>query len=184
MSKTPLRTLAILSCAIFCGALSSASFAQKSPEAQELHTGMWRGRVVTYVVKNHQAIYEGDIILDNVLPMAGPARADVQPDSVGVAYPSSMWPKVGSVYQVPYVITSDGGDANLTPAINQFNSTFTGLIQWVPRTTETNYVNIDLNSGDATGECEATEGDANIGPQPMSGSGSCTLATLLHEMGH
>lgn len=186
MSKALLQTFAIFLCAIFGGALSSVSFAQKSSVSPEMGTGMWRGRPVTYEVKNGRAIYQGDIILDHLQPMPRASAADggAQPQSVGIAYPSTMWPKVGSVYQVPYVITSDGGDTNLVPAINQFNSTFTGLIQWVARTTETNYVNIDLNSFDGTGECEATEGDANIGPQPMTGSGACTLATILHEMGH
>ena len=59
-----------------------------------------------------------------------------------------------------------------------------GLIQWVSRTTETNYVNIDLDSGNSTGECEATEGDANIGPQPMTVLAPARFATILHEMGH
>jgi hypothetical protein len=160
---------------------------------------MWRGRPVTYVIKHGLPIYQGDIILDHLQPMPGvdaqaaAAQAAIEqnsqiarpmPMSVGVAYPSTLWPKVGGVYQVPYVITSDGGDANLTPAITQFNTTFAGLIQWVARTTQTNYINIDLDASDQTGECEATEGDANIGPQPMTGSGACTLATLLHEMGH
>jgi hypothetical protein len=185
VSKSLFRTLAVFLCLSFGAMLSSAAFAQKkSSVGPELHTGMWRGRPVTYTTKNGQPIYEGDIILDHLQPMPGVDAQGPQPLSVGIAYPQSMWPKVGSVYQVPYVITSDGGDANLMPAISQFNSTFTGLIQWVPRTSETNYVNIDLNSGDFTGECEATEGDANIGSQPMTGSGACTLATLLHEMGH
>jgi hypothetical protein len=185
VSKTQLRTLAILLCVISAGAFSGASFAQKSTVSPELRTGMWRGRPVTYALKNGQAIYEGDIILDHVQPMpAAPDEEGAHPLSIGVAYPQSLWPQVGGVYQVPYVITSDGGDANLAPAINSFNTTFTGLIQWVTRTSQTNYVNIDLNSADQTGECEATEGDANIGSQPMTGSGTCTLATLLHEMGH
>jgi hypothetical protein len=183
--------------AIFAGA--AAARAQKSFAPPVLHQAMWRGQPVTYVIKHGLPIYQSDIILDHLQPMPG---VDVQaaaaqtaldqnsrmprptPMSVGVAFPSTLWPKVGSVYQIPYVIASDGGDANLTSAINQFNSTFPGLIQWVARTTQTNYVNIDLNSSDHTGECEATEGDANIGAQPMTGSGACTLATILHEMGH
>ena len=73
------------------------------------------------------AIYEGDIILDHLATDApsGSAQGDAT-QSVGIAYPTTMWPKVGGVYQVPYVITNDGGDANLVPAIAQFNSTFHG----------------------------------------------------------
>jgi uncharacterized pyridoxal phosphate-containing UPF0001 family protein len=201
VSTARFRFLAQAFCFLFLAIFASAAAAraQKSSAPPVLHQAMWRGQPVTYVIRLGLPIYQGDIILDHLQPMPG---VDVQaaaaqtaldqnsrmpgptPMSVGVAFPSTLWPKVGGVYQVPYVIASDGGDANLTSAINQFNSTFPGLIQWIARTTQTNYVNIDLNSSDQTGECEATEGDANIGAQPMTGSGACTLATILHEMGH
>jgi hypothetical protein len=71
------------------------------------------------------------------------------PASIGVAYSSSLWPKVAGVATVYYVIDS-ASDPNATPkiqtAINQFNSDFPGLIQWVKWTTSVgpNYVDINL----------------------------------------
>ncbi len=112
-----------------------------------------------------------------------------KPDSIGVAYNSSLWPKVAGVATVYYVIDS-ASDPNATPkiqtAINQFNSDFPGLIQWVNWTSSNgpNYVDIDLSASDTSGQCEALEGYEAKPAQPMTGSTSCTVGTILHEMGH
>src|ERR1700674_1383989 len=62
-------------------------------------------------------------------PVTG-APGGVKPDSIGVAYSSSLWPKVAGVATVYYVIDA-ASDPNATPkiqtAINQFNSDFTGV---------------------------------------------------------
>ena len=81
---------------------------------------------------------------------------------------------------MPYVIQN--GDANLTTAINTFNQTFSGLIQFVASTGQTNYVNIDISGGNSG------EGYSSVGmlgnEQYLNCGGGCTVATLLHEMGH
>jgi hypothetical protein len=113
-----------------------------------------------------------------------PARA-----SLGVAYNSSFWPKVAGVATVYYVIDS-ASDPSATPkiqtAINQFNADFPGLIQWVKWTSSKgpNYVDINLSASDTSGQCEALEGYEAKPAQPMTGSTSCTVGTILHEMGH
>ncbi len=100
------------------------------------------------------------------------------------AYSSYFWPKVGSVYQIPYIIDPASGDlTNLNTAISQFNSTFSGVIQFVTRTSQTDYVNFNFDSNNTSGVCEAYEGRVG-GEQTVGGSGSCTVATILHEMGH
>ena len=112
-----------------------------------------------------------------------------KPDSIGVAYNSSLWPKVAGVATVYYVIDS-ASDPNATPkiqtAINQFNKDFPGLIQWVKWTSSEgpNYVDINLSASDTSGQCEALEGYLAKPAQPMTGSTSCTVGTILHEMGH
>src|SRR5271154_7323558 len=109
--------------------------------------------------------------------------------SVGIAYKSGLWPKVAGVATVRYVIDS-ASDPNATPkiqtAINQFNSDFPGLIQWVSCTSSDgpNYVDINLSASDTSGVCEALEGYEAKPAQPMTGSTSCTVGTILHEMGH
>src|SRR5271170_6439424 len=109
--------------------------------------------------------------------------------SVGIAYKSGLWPKVAGVATVYYVIDS-ASDPNATPkiqtAINQFNADFPGLIQWVKWTSADgpNYVDINLSASDTSGVCEALEGYEAKPAQPMTGSTSCTVGTILHEMGH
>ncbi len=109
--------------------------------------------------------------------------------SIGVAYSSSLWPKVAGVATVYYVIDS-ASDPNATPkiqtAISQFNSDFPEVIQWVKWTSSDgpNYVDINLSASDTSGQCEALEGYEAKPAQPMTGSTDCTVGTILHEMGH
>jgi len=148
---------------------------------------------VTYVVKGGKAIFQGDIILEKIdsinsqyqLPSSKVNSVNI--DSISVAYPQYLWPKVGNQYQIPYIITSGSGNlTNLNAAISQFNSTFSN-IQFVARTTQTDYVNFDFDPNDNSAQCEAYVGRVG-GEQQVGGSGGsfnpCPVATILHEMGH
>jgi hypothetical protein len=109
--------------------------------------------------------------------------------SVTIAYPQYLWPKVNGVATVYYLIDPQvdaSAQANIAAAIQIFNADFPGVIQWTgwKATLGANYVYISLNSGDTSGVCEAEEGYAAIPKQPMGGSATCTVGTLLHEMGH
>jgi len=150
----------------------------------EIRTGIFRGQKVTYTWVPGKAIYQGDILLDHV--QESPNANGVF--SLGIAYSQYFWPKVGSVYRVPYVIDPASGDTtNLTAAINQFNTTFAGVIQFVARTSEIDYVNFNFDPNNNSGVCEAYEGRVG-GEQTVGGAGGtqnpCTVATILHEMGH
>ena len=118
----------------------------------------------------------------------GEAQGPV-PASIGIAYSSSLWPKVAGVATVYYVIDA-ASDPKATPniqtAISQFNSDFPGLIQWVKWTSSDgpNYVDINLSASNTSGQCEALEGYESKPAQPMTGSTTCTVGTILHEMGH
>jgi hypothetical protein len=151
----------------------------------EVRTGIWRGQKITYAWVpgpdgNGKALYQGDILLDHVQEsMNGP-----HPDSLGIGYSQYFWPKVGSVYQVPYIIDPASADTtNLNSAITQFNTTFAGVIQFVARGSEADYVNFSFDGSNLSGVCDAFEGRVG-GEQTVGGSGSCTVATILHEMGH
>jgi astacin len=147
----------------------------------EIRTGVYRGNSVTYAMIAGRPIFEGDIILDHITEGTRDA-AKPSPNGIGIAYAQYFWPKNGSgVAQVPYTITN--GQPNLTAAINQFNATFTGIIQFVARTTETDYADFNFNSADQSGVCDSYIGRTG-GKQEVTGSGSCSLGTLLHEMGH
>lgn len=171
----PIRALRPV-CAIlsFVFLLSSFSY------AQQVRQGVYRGMPVTYVLQHGKAIFQGDIILEKVSAF-NPQQAP--PPSYGIDYAQYLWPKVGAQYQIPYVIQSGSGDVtNLDAAISQFNATFSN-IQFVAYTAQTDYVNFYFNPSDFSGECEAVVGRAG-GEQQVEGSGTCTIATILHEMGH
>lgn len=172
-------------CALALLVLFAASTLWGQARQPEIRTGIFRGLKVTYTWipgkdGSGKAVFQGDILLDHV--QESPNAPGV--DSVGVAYSQYLWPKVGSVYQVPYIIDPASGDlTNLNAAITQFNSTFAGVIQFVARTTEADYVNFNFDANNLSGVCDANEGRAG-GEQTVAGSGSCTVATILHEMGH
>ncbi len=138
-------------------------------------TGFYGGRSVKFMERNGWAIVDGDIIIGRASDMTDSQNA------IGIAQTDHMWPKVGGVFQVPYVITS--GNANVPTAISYANSTFAGVIQWVPRTSETDYVNFDFDINDHSGSGVSAAGRAG-GEQDLAGSIDMNVETLLHEMGH
>jgi uncharacterized protein (TIGR03437 family) len=168
---------------------------QSSPT--EIRTALWRGRMVHYVMRNGLPIYQGDIILDHLDP--GPDPADVSsaqtqyaessaattprptPKGLGIIYPYSLWPPVGGIYQIPYITTN--GTPNLKTAVAYYNQIFAGLIQWVPRTSETDYVNVYVDTTNTGGG-----GSSNIGrvggEQLINCGTNCLVGAFLHEMGH
>ncbi len=162
--------------AVFCFA---AFYFAAPAQAQQIRHGLYRGMPVTYTVKNGKNIFQGDIVLEKV------AALDPQHPfpSFGIDYAQYLWPKVGSQYQIPYVIASGSGDVtNLNAAITLFNNTFSN-IQFVAYTSQTNYVSFYFNPDDFSGECEAIVGMAG-GEQQVGGSGSCAVPTIVHELGH
>jgi hypothetical protein len=179
-----LRRLA-LSALMVCLALSALLAHAQQPESR---TGIFRGMKVTYMWYPSKesggmgkAVFEGDILLDHVDQLPS---GRVIGNSMGLAYTQYLWPKVGSIYEVPYVIDPASGDVdNLNTALSQFNSNFAGLLQFVPYTNQTDYVNFDFDPNNYSGSCEAYEGRIG-GEQTVGGSASCTVATILHEMGH
>ena len=145
---------------------------------QDMQTSTYKGRQIHFFVKDGWAIVDGDVAIGRASDFTTGANA------LGFAQYKRMWPKVGSVYQVPYIITF--GNADIMPVINYINTTFAGIIQWVPRTTETDYVNFQFTPGDFSGYGFSTVGRAptSFQPQQLGGSENQSFQTLLHEMGH
>jgi len=164
---------------VLSACFATLSFAQK-PQPPRVGTGIFRGLRVTYEIENSRMIFDGDIVLDHVaqkLPENGSAGGTID-------YLQYQWPKVGSVYQIPYTIDANSADvSNINTAVSQYNSTLAGVIQWVPQTTETDYVDFNLTAGNNSGEGFAYIGRIG-GEQQITGAGNATVATLLHEMGH
>jgi hypothetical protein len=165
-----------------------------SETSTELRAGLHGGRPVVYEVRGGMAVIEGDIIIgaadsvpDTGTPPEPPRRAHpirsgrVHTDGFTDSYVSLLWPLVGGVRQVPYTIQNTA--TNLNTALTTFNSVLTGVIQFVPRSSETNYVTFNFDSTNMTGSCESDVGMKGS-QQFVSGAVNCSVATLLHEMGH
>jgi Astacin (Peptidase family M12A)/FG-GAP-like repeat/Divergent InlB B-repeat domain len=156
----------------------------------EIGTALWRGTTVHYVMRNGRPVYQNDIILDHLVSGPGlsgvsPRTRDLvgetapKPETLGVVYPGSLWPAVNGIYQIPYTITS--GSTNLNTAIADYNTAFSGVIQWVPRTTQADYVAFDLTGTGGGGESYI----GRIGgEQALTCGADCPVGTLAHEMGH
>lgn len=144
--------------------ISTNLVAADKSSGPSLHTGIWRGHPVTYIVQGGRAIFEGDILLEHVdaNPTASPHPSNRSsgpiPHSLGLAYSAFLWPKDTNtgVVEIPYQIDALS-DPNATPkiqqAISSFNSKFSGLIQWVSFTNQTDWVDFNLNAGDLSGYC-------------------------------
>jgi hypothetical protein len=190
VSKPVACSLAVLLLFPFLSLAQTAS-------APAIHTGIWRGRPVTYSIVNGQHIYQGDIIVDHVFPIMSQAATSAAKTGTGssysmtIAYSQYLWPKVSGVATVYYIIDANS-DPRATPtidaAIAQFNSDFPNVIQWVQWNPQNpqgpNYVDINLSGNNFSGSCEAAEGYEAIPAQPMTGSFLCAEGTILHEMGH
>ncbi len=154
------------------------------PTVTAIGSGYWHGMPVTYSVINGQAVVDGDEVIGSAEQLAQstpPGPRAVTSEGFAAGDVIELWPEVGGVYQIPYTIEASA--TNLNAALSYFNSTLSGVIQFVPQTNQTNYVTFDFAGQDPTGVCESSVGMVG-GQQIVGGSPSCTLATLVHEMGH
>ena len=118
-----------------------------SVAAPEVRTGFWRGQEITYTwvpgKDGSGKAFTRATFCSTALSSLRTALTAKASASVIRKY---LWPKVGSVYQVPYIIDPASGDlTNLNTAITQFNSTFAGVIQFVALDGQTDYVDFNFD---------------------------------------
>jgi uncharacterized repeat protein (TIGR01451 family) len=159
------------------------SEAAPAPPVTAVRSGWWQGLPVTYAESNGWAVTQGDIILGTAeqLATSAPMGPGAHPDGFSIGYVAQLWPLVDGVYQIPYTIQT--GTPILASVISYVNSTLSGVIQFVPQTSQTNYVTFNFDPSDLSGYCEASEGMAG-GQQFIGGSINCSFAGTCHEMGH
>ncbi len=159
--------------------LLAAAAAQADPG--ERYRVLFRGKWVQYVEQDGLAIAEGDIVLGNALDIARIRDGKVPGKGLVIDDPGLLWPLGPSgAHEVPYIFES-GPQSNVDAAVAQFNTAFAGIIQWVPRTTQRDYVTFNLVG--PAGSCFSEVGRTG-GRQQIGGSTTCSIGALLHEMGH
>jgi hypothetical protein len=141
----------------------------------------YRDRWVDYLEIDGVAIHQGDIVLGDAREIARLRDGAVPRKALVIDRANLLWPAAGSgVHVVPYVYEA-GPITNINQAIAQFNEQFSGVIEWAPRTTETDYVAFNLVG--SSGSCFSSVGRVG-GRQTIGGSPTCSVGSLLHEMGH
>jgi hypothetical protein len=165
--------------------LAVIAAAASAAEDLERHRAPFRGQLIDYYVRDGLAIAEGDIILGTAAEMAAAREASergVAMKGLTTSDPQRLWPIGASgAHEVPYVVVA-GSQAAIDQAVVSFNALFPGVIQWVPRTKELDYVAFNL-ADQSTNSCSSNLGRVG-GMQQIIGFSTCPTGLLMHEMGH
>jgi hypothetical protein len=143
-----------------------------------------------YRVVGEWAVVEGDIIIgrardiEQQLHQKGAASSSRAALAMGTT--TRRWTKVGAIHEIPY--TNPNSFAPAEEAIRIFNQTFAGVIQFVRRTNQTDYIEFRMTPS-SDGGCSGVSAVGRFGgQQAIEGSGSSTgtvcVSVLLHEIGH
>ncbi len=164
--------------------------------SDELLQTHWRGRWVNYVERAGYAVIEGDIIIGSAERVQADTRAlrqqlgednaaTVAADGAKALTVDSdlgLWRKAASgIVEVPYTIEA-GDNAAIAAAVTEANRALAGIVRWVPRAAEIDYVAFNLATPGA-GSCASSLGRVG-GRQTIIGEPACPAGVLLHEMGH
>lgn len=152
---------------------------------------LWRGQWVNYAERYGYAVVDGDIIIGEAADVATRTVAlRTQLTGASLAQTKALttdsdlglWKKAASgVAEVPYVV--EAGDANvIAAAVTEVNRALQGVVKWVPRGSEIDYVAFNLASPGA-GACASAWGRMG-GRQTIVGDPVCDATVLIHEMGH
>ncbi len=159
--------------------------------ATEKFRTFWRGQWVDYVEVGDYAITEGDIIIgqkDQVREWAraverGQMQVEAARKALAIDSAARVWNVVDAagVVQVPYSVAT-GNQSNIDAAITEVNRVLAGVVRWVARGSEADYVEFNLSTKDG-GSCASFVGRSG-GKQIISGDPECSVGTIVHEMGH
>ena len=147
---------------------------------EQVRTSLYRGQTLTHKVIGGTAIFEGDIVLGaaDLLERGNRESRDHVRESVAISYKQYRW----ASGVIPYVIASTFPDAaRATDALKHWNTKLAGYVQLVPRTTQTNYINI--TDPGTPGTCNSYVGMIG-GAQPVNLGAYCSTGNAIHEIGH
>jgi hypothetical protein len=182
---------------LFSGVASAEQIDLSELASGKMHRGLLDGVPVKFTIVNGNAISEGDILLGSAnavlerMQIEAPngkfpvSNAALKAQAKGHTYGGTnrLWPRnAQGVVEVPYVITLDP-DSRVPAAIALANTQLAPFMQWIPRTTQNDYVSFNLSEDENFGSCFSAVGRAG-GSQNIGGSKACGTGVLVHEMGH
>ena len=151
---------------------------------------LWRGHWVDYIEDGEFAVTEGDIIIGpkaevrewRMAVERGQQQMLASQKALAVDAASKLWQRGASgLVEVPYTIDS-GNATNIAGAVAEVNRVMAGVLQWVPRVAQADYVAFNTTATNS-GACASSVGRVG-GRQQISGDPECGVSTLVHEMGH
>jgi hypothetical protein len=158
--------------------------------ATETHRTFWRGQWVNYVEVGDYAVTEGDIIIGKKEDVRawrdaverGQLQTELTRKALTTGDSNKLWNlnDASGVVLVPYTVTT--AKPNIDAAIAEVNRVLSGVVRWVPRTGENDYVDFNLATANS-GSCASFVGRIG-GRQSISGDPECSVGTMVHEMGH
>ena len=174
---------------VLLSTLVLAAATPASAETERFRT-LWHGQWVDYIEQGDFAVTEGDIIIGpkaqvrewRLAVERGQQQMAEARKALTIDAPAQLWQRGASgLIEVPYSV--DAGNAtNIAGAVAEVNRVLAGVMRWVPRTTETDYVAFNLILSNS-GACSSSVGRVG-GRQQISGEPECAVSTLVHEMGH
>lgn len=160
-----------------------------SAETERFRT-LWRGHWVDYIEEGDFAVTEGDIIIGPKAQVRewrlavdrGQQQMAEARKALTIDAPTGLWLRGSSgVIEIPYLVEA-GNATNIAGAVAEVNRVMVGVLQWVPRAAQTDYVSFNTTTTNS-GACSSNVGRVG-GKQQILGEPECSVSTLMHEMGH
>ena len=158
--------------------------------ATEVFRTLWHGQWVDYVEQGDVAITDGDIIMGPVAAVRewrmaverGQHQIEATRKALTIDTAGKLWQRgTSGMIEVPFTIEA-GNSTNINAAVAEVNRVLAGVLRWVPYVSQPDYVAFN-NIATNTGACSSSVGRVG-GRQSILGDPTCSVGTLVHEMGH
>lgn len=159
--------------------------------ATEVFRTLWHGQWVDYVEQGDVAITDGDIIMGPVAAVRewriaverGQHQRAETAKALSIDNAGKLWLRAASgLIEVPFTIEA-GNVSNINAAVSEANRALAGVLQWVPRGAQPDYVAFNATAVNSGGGCSSAVGRSG-GRQQIQGDPECAVSTFVHEMGH
>ena len=166
------------------------SLGAPSAAAVEVFRTLWHGQWVDYIEQGDVAITDGDIIMGPVTSVRewrmaverGQHQIEATRKALTIDNAGRLWQRgTSGVIEIPFTIEA-GNFTIINAAVAEVNRVLAGVLRWVPYVGQADYVAFN-NIATNTNACSSSVGRVG-GRQAILGDPTCSVGTLVHEMGH